>query len=89
VVHFPVAVLLTAFVSHLSPSKSPLYPVVALALTGIISIVIDRYLVQPVDAWRQRRALATGYQHEPAPVIALALSTAIPRQTSQGIRKSN
>jgi peptidoglycan/LPS O-acetylase OafA/YrhL len=89
VVHFPVAVLLAAFVSHLSPSKSPLYPVVALAVTGIISIVIDRYLVQPVDAWRQRRALATGYQHEPAPVIALASSTAIPRQASQGIRKSN
>jgi peptidoglycan/LPS O-acetylase OafA/YrhL len=92
VVHYPVAVLLAAFIAHWSPSSigtNRAYPVLALVLTCLISIVIDRYLVQPVDAWRQRRALATGYQREPASVIALASSTAIPRQASQGIRKSN
>jgi peptidoglycan/LPS O-acetylase OafA/YrhL len=61
VVHYPVAILVAAFVSRWSPSSigyNPIYTVLALALTGSISIVIDRFLVRPVDVWRQQRARA-------------------------------
>jgi peptidoglycan/LPS O-acetylase OafA/YrhL len=69
VVHVPVAILIAAFVSHWSPSSighNPAYPVLALALTGIISIMIDRYLVKPVDVWRQRLALRAAPVRKPA-----------------------
>jgi peptidoglycan/LPS O-acetylase OafA/YrhL len=61
VVHFPVAILLATFVAHWSPTSigtNRAYPVLALILTLLISIAIDRYLVRPVDVWRQRRALS-------------------------------
>jgi len=54
VVHFPIAVLMTVFVS--STAGSRIAPALALVITGVVSIAINRYLVKPVDVWRQRRA---------------------------------
>ncbi len=65
VVHFPVAVLLAAFIAHWLPSSigtNRAYPALALVLTCLISIAIDRYLVKPVDVWRQQRALGKRYE---------------------------
>lgn len=61
VVHLPLAVLLATFLPHKSLSAighNVVYPIMALALTLVIAIAIDRYLVKPVDVLRQRRARA-------------------------------
>jgi hypothetical protein len=69
----PVAVLLAAFVSHWSPSSigaNRAYPLLALVLKCLISIAIDRFLVKPVDVWRQQRVRAVGDRYKPVPVKA-------------------
>src|SRR6202048_2290819 len=61
--HYAVALLWAAFIAHWSPPSigtNLAYPVIALVLTCLISIAIDRYLVRPVDVWRQRRAQSVG-----------------------------
>jgi peptidoglycan/LPS O-acetylase OafA/YrhL len=58
-VHWPVVAFLAAIVRALQPDKIgtvAAYPILATMAAIAVSIVINRYLVDPVDEWRQRRA---------------------------------
>jgi peptidoglycan/LPS O-acetylase OafA/YrhL len=64
--HWPIV----AFAAALLPSalwRSPIWPVLAVALSVATAGLINRFVVKPIDGWRQSRAKPTG-AHLPAAV---------------------
>jgi peptidoglycan/LPS O-acetylase OafA/YrhL len=58
-VHWPVAAFAAAITRTIQPGAMGTvvaYPIFALTLAIALSICINRYIVDPIDEWRQRRA---------------------------------
>jgi peptidoglycan/LPS O-acetylase OafA/YrhL len=68
--HWPIV----AFAAALLPSAlggSPIWPVLAVALSVAVAGLINRFVVKPIDGWRQSRAISPA-RREFVPQIAAA-----------------
>ena len=57
--HWPVVAFLAAIARAIQPDSVgtvAAYPIFATMMAVAVSVLINRYLVDPVDEWRQRRA---------------------------------
>jgi peptidoglycan/LPS O-acetylase OafA/YrhL len=58
-VHWPVFAFIASLVRAIDPSsigKIAAFPIVAIAIAIAASVLINRYIVNPIDDWRQTRA---------------------------------
>lgn len=73
-VHWPVVAFLAAIARAIQPGSVgtvAAYPIFAIMMSIAVSVLIDRYVVEPVDEWRQRRAKdGAGFRDEAATPVA-------------------
>jgi peptidoglycan/LPS O-acetylase OafA/YrhL len=71
-VHWPICAYLASALNPVWFGKNPAFPMLAVVVAVAAAALVDRYIVAPVDRWRQARVTAP--EIAPAPAVATVLT---------------